>query len=74
MPEIRYPEVEVSLTETDGNSMFLVAAVGKALRRALDEDGNRYIFHEEISEFRKDALSGDYDHVLQTCMAWVTTH
>jgi hypothetical protein len=26
---------------------------------------------DEIKQFQDEALSGDYDHLLQTCMAWV---
>jgi hypothetical protein len=25
----------------------------------------------QVEEFSKDATSGDYDHVLQTCIKWV---
>lgn len=65
MPEgAKYPEVTVALTGQNGNSMAIVAAVGRALRKAGVLEG-------EVDEFRKEALSGDYDHVLQTAMAWV---
>jgi hypothetical protein len=26
---------------------------------------------EEIRQFQSEAMSGDYDHLLQTCMKWV---
>lgn len=28
--------------------------------------------HDEIAEFRERATSGDYDHLLITCMKWVS--
>lgn len=62
--EIRHPEVEVKLTETDGNAFVIIGAVRRAMRRAD-------VSNEELDEFSKDAMSGDYDHVLQTCMKWV---
>ena len=61
---IRHPEIEVQLTGTDGDAMALVATVGRALRRAG--------LAGEVDEFRTEALSGDYDNVLATCMRWVS--
>ena len=29
---------------------------------------------EELTEFFEEAISGHYDHLLQTCMRWVTTY
>ncbi len=60
----RYPEVPVRLSGTDGNAMVLVSKVSRALR----EYG---VCDEEITEFAEEAMSDDYDHVLQTCMVWV---
>lgn len=61
-----YPDVEVQLTGLDGNAFVLMGAVSKALRRAG-------AVPEEIIRFRDEATSGDYDHLLQTCMRWVRT-
>lgn len=60
----RYPEISVRLSGRNGNAMVLVGAVRDALRRAHVSDA-------EIRQFTDDALSKDYDHVLQTCEAWV---
>ena len=60
----KYPNVTVQLSGEDGNAFFIIARVGEALKRAG-------ILQKEINAFRKEATSGDYDHVLQTCMAWV---
>ena len=62
--EIKYPDIEVQLTGQDGNSFAIVGAVSKALRRGGVSSG-------EIEEFQEEAMSGDYDNVLQTCMRWV---
>ena len=62
----KYPDIDVQLSDADGNSMSIVARVSKALRR-------NGVSAEEIDAFRKEALSGDYDNVLQTAMRWVET-
>lgn len=62
----KYPKVKVALTGEDGNSFFIIGRVGKALRRAG-------VSSEEIEKFRNEATSGDYDNVLRTAMAWVST-
>lgn len=62
---VKYPEIEVQLTGNDGNAFSIIAAVQKELRRHPEAK-------DEISEFQKEAMSGDYDHLLQTCMKWVT--
>lgn len=63
-PKVRYPEIEVELTGTDGNAF---AVLGK-VQRALKKGG---VQQEEVAEFYAEATSGDYDHLLQTCMSWV---
>lgn len=62
---IRFPKVKVRLTGEDGNAFFIIGRVSKALR----EKGKAT--PEQIAEFRKQAMSGDYDNVLRTCMEWV---
>ena len=61
----KYPDVEVQLTGEDGNALLIVGRVSKALRRAGVSD-------QEATAFRLEALHGDYDHVLRTCMRWVS--
>ncbi len=56
--------IEVNLSEADGNAFMIVGKVRQALRRAGVSD-------EEINKFSSEATSGDYDHVSQTCMQWV---
>jgi hypothetical protein len=60
----RYPEIEVKLTDEDGNALHLIGLVVEALRR-------NQVDREFVEKFKKEALSGDYDNVLRTCMAWV---
>ena len=62
--EIRYPNVTVQLTGEDGNAFSIMGRVGKSLKRAG-------VSAEEVAKFYKEAQSGDYDHLLQTCMKWV---
>lgn len=63
--DIKYPDVEVQLTGEDGNAMFIMGKVRVELFRAG-------VKNDELNEFTKEATSGDYDHLLQTCMRWVT--
>lgn len=65
MSNIKYPEVEVQLSGEDGNAFGILGKVSKALRRAK-------VSEEEIDAFRTEAMSGDYDQVIQTAMAWVS--
>jgi len=62
--KVRYPEVKVRLTGEDGNALAIVGRV----KNALLEAG---VSKEEADEFVKEALGGDYDHLLQTVMKWV---
>jgi hypothetical protein len=62
----KFPDVTVQLTGEDGNAFFIIGAVSKALKRAGHS--------EAAAEFQAEAMSGDYDHVLQTCMDYVDVH
>jgi len=64
---VKYPEVEVKLVGTDGNAFALISVVRKALRKAE-------VSQEEIDEFVAEATSGDYNHLLRTCMTWVNVY
>lgn len=64
MPDTpKFPDVTVNLDGIDGNAAVLIGATSKALRRGGATP-------EQISEFREDATSGDYDHVLTTIQEW----
>ena len=62
--QVKFPRVKVQLTGTDGNGFIVVARVRRAMK-------DKQIAPEAIEEFTAEATSGDYDHLLQTCMAWV---
>jgi hypothetical protein len=61
MSEYRHPEIEVQLTGEDGNAFAILCRVTRALRRA------------GVSQEEQDAeaTSGNYDHLLATCIRWV---
>ena len=64
---VRYPEVQVQLIGEDGNAFALIGRCVKAARRGD-------VPREEIDLFKREAMSGDYDHLLQTCMEWWDVH
>jgi hypothetical protein len=65
MQPIRYPAIQVPLIGRDGNALAVVAAVSRALEQAG-------VGQVEITNFYKEALSGDYNRVLQTALRWIT--
>lgn len=56
--------VKVQLSGEDGNAFFIISRVKRAMRKAE-------VDKEVIESFTKEAESGDYDNVLQTCMKYV---
>lgn len=57
--------VKVRLVGEDGNAYFIMGRVQKALKRAG---------HEDLAEaYITEAMSGDYNHLLQTTMDYVDT-
>lgn len=60
----QYPDVHVDLVGEDGNAFAIIGRVTKAMKRA----GHT----EAAAEFSKEAMSGDYNHLLRTVMAYVT--
>jgi len=63
----KYPEIEVQLTGKDGNAFSIIGSVRTAMKR-------NKIPKEDIKAFQEEAMSGDYDNVLVTCMKWVTVN
>ena len=63
--ETKYPEVEVELTGQDGNAFAIMGRVAGALKKAG-------VPKEEVAEYMKESMSGDYNHLLQTAMRWVS--
>jgi len=62
---VKYPEIEVQLTGNDGNAYAIMGAVRRALKRAK-------VSADEIAEYTKQSMSGDYDNLLRVAMSWVT--
>jgi hypothetical protein len=62
--DVKFPNVEVELIGQDGNAFFILGTVQRALKRGGATS-------EQVTEFMADATSGDYDHLLQTVVAWV---
>lgn len=61
----KYPHVEVELVGQDGNAFAIMGRVSMALR-------NAGVSNEEIQAYTKESMSGDYDHLLRTALAWIT--
>lgn len=61
---VKFPDIEVQLTGTDGNAFAILGKVTGAMRRAR-------VPKETIEEFQAEAMSGDYNKLLATCMEWV---
>lgn len=60
----KYPHIRVRLTGKDGNAFAILGRVQEAMRRGK-------VPAEDVKKFMDEATSGDYDHLLQTCMQWV---
>jgi len=61
----KFPEAIAQLTGNDGNAFAVFGAVTDALKKAGATK-------DERDEFLNEAMSGDYNNVLQTAMRWVT--
>lgn len=63
----KYPDIEVQLTGEDGNAFAILGKVNRAMRKAN-------IPKQEIDNYMKEAMSNDYDNLLQTTMKWVNVN
>lgn len=63
MDNVLAPDVTVQLTGEDGNAFAIIGRVRKALRKAG--------YTDLVVQFTAEATSGDYDHLLVTCMKYV---
>lgn len=64
MDNPKYPDVVVQLVGNSNNAFSIMGSVVAALC-------SHGVGRDEIDQFRTEAMSGDYDQLLQTCMAWV---
>lgn len=62
-PQLAGLEFDLIDGPNDGNAMNLMGYTRRVLKRA----GNS---NEVLTAFSNEATSGDYDHVIQTCMAY----
>lgn len=56
--------VKVKLSGNDGNAFAIMGAVQSALSKAGATK-------EEIAEYFKESMAGDYDNLLRVAMKWV---
>jgi len=56
-------DIKLKLTGSNGNAFAILGKVAKALKRGGQSD--------LVKPFMDEAMSGDYDHLLQTCMKYV---
>lgn len=59
----KYPDIHVKLVGQNGNAFNILAICLQAMCRAG-------LSQEERDAFHKEATSGNYDHLLATCMEW----
>jgi hypothetical protein len=64
MSNPKYPDIVVRLVGEDVNAFFILGKCSRAMKR-------NGIF-DKYEEFKTEAISGDYDHLLRTVMAWFT--
>ena len=69
LQEAKYPHVEVRarLSGPEGNAFAVLGLCKSASRKATPR-----LTDEQWVEFRDQATSGDYDHLLATCMEFFT--
>lgn len=66
MKNTPFTDAVVQLTGEDGNAFAILGRVKRAIMRSN---------HPELAEaFIKEATAGDYDHLLCTCMLYVTVN
>ena len=59
----KYPEITVWLTGENGNAFNILGICLRAIRQAG-------LSQEERDDFYAEATSGNYDHLLATCLEW----
>lgn len=64
---VKYDKIEVQLTGADGNGFMIIGRVSKALKQYG-------VSKSDIDEYRTEAMSGDYDHLLITTMQTVNVN
>lgn len=62
--EPKYPQVNVQLVGEDGNAFSIMGHVMREMKYAG-------LTLEQRQEYQREAMSGDYNHLLQTTMKYV---
>lgn len=62
-PEYPLTDIKCKLINTDGNAFALISRVREALRRGGRSD--------LIEQFTREAMNGNYDNVIATCLKFV---
>jgi len=60
----KYPNVKVKLVGEDGNAFAIMGRVAHAMRKAG-------LTRDQINEYQKEAMSGNYDNLLVVTMNYV---
>lgn len=63
MSDVKYPEIHVQLIGLDGNAFSILGRCQREMKKAR-------LSQEEIQQFMNEATSGNYDHLIATCMEW----
>ena len=63
-PYVKYPNIVLDTSRIDGNAFSVIGSVTAALRKYG-------VSKQERDEFTNEAMAGDYNHLLRTCMKWV---
>ena len=64
--ELRQTGIKVKLIGEDGNAFYILGKVSRELRKAGET--------ELAKAFIEEAMKGDYDHLLRTCMQVVKVY
>lgn len=62
--EIRFPKAVITADLFGDNAFAILGAASRALRKAGATK-------EDIDLYRKQAMSGDYEHLMQVTLKWV---
>lgn len=63
MPNKPILDITIQLSGEDGNAFAIMGRV----TRTMKEHGHGDL----VDKYREEAMSGDYDHLIQTTMKWV---
>ena len=64
--EITEGKPKVTLSGIDGNAFSIMGAV----KRAMQQHYGRPEYTKYFSDYQSEAMSGDYDHLIQTTMRY----